>query len=494
MGIAEEDASNVDYAAGAFSAFPTSLRAQTSDSDFASFDGVETVKRIERGDISPLEAVASAIDRASDANKTLNAVSTETFFTAQKIADRRPNGPFMGTPTFVKDLVDVAGVPTGNGSRAFTNYVPSAQYPFVDDLASSGLVSLGKSATPEFGLTATTEPLSQGPTLNPWHTEYSPGGSSGGAAALVAARVIPIAHASDGGGSIRIPASCCGLVGLKVSRDRFRAARNEPPAPIRLSVQGAVTRTVRDTAGFLAVMENRTQHQDGLKPVGLIARPAARRLKIAFYTDGSTGEPTDPTVTEVVNKAARLCESLGHEITDIPPLCPPEFLEDFILYWSSFADSAINDWEEENARIAGAHDFEAFTFGLRDFFRDRRREEKSVIDRLNDAAQSYHRLFADYDVIVSPVTASPPPKIGYLGPNVDFTTAVERLMNYVQFTGIANVAGAPSISLPIGMSANGLPIGVLFNARYGDEATLLSLSFELEEATQWSDRMPPFSM
>ncbi|MEL7486933.1 MAG: amidase family protein, partial [Pseudomonadota bacterium] len=253
------------------------------------FDAVETALRIRNGDVTALEAVDAAIARAEAAEPKINGVVTETF-EAARAAAATASGPLGGVPTFIKDLADVAGVPTRAGSRAFASYVPQAQPPFIDDIETLGLVSLGKSATPEFGLTATTEPLSNGPTRNPWNTDHSTGGSSGGAAALVAAGVVPMAHASDGGGSIRIPASCCGLVGLKASRDRYRAVRDESQTPVRLSIQGVETRTVRDQAAFLASMEASQAILDkgGLTPVGLVSGPSTKRLKIGVFTDGVT--------------------------------------------------------------------------------------------------------------------------------------------------------------------------------------------------------------
>ena len=237
---------------------------QKASNDLAALDGVETASRIKSGELSAEDAVAAAIDRAERINPEINAIVQKTFRRARKEAGAA-TGPWAGVPTFIKDLDDVTGVGTAFGSRAFPGYRGKEQVPLINEFLGLGVVSLGKSTTPEFGLSATTEPLSSGKTRNPWNTDHSTGGSSGGAAALVASGVVPIAHASDGGGSIRIPASCCGNVGLKVSRGRNPTARpDDVVGPIRLSVHGAQTRTVRDTAAIAAAL---AVSDSGLEPL-----------------------------------------------------------------------------------------------------------------------------------------------------------------------------------------------------------------------------------
>lgn len=454
------------------------------------FDAVETASRIRSKDITAREAVEAAILRAEKVNPKINAIVASSFDQAREAAAQISDGAFAGVPTFVKDLLDVTGQPTGNGSRAFDGHIATAQFPFIDDLFDAGFISIGKSSTPEFGLTGTTEPVSSGITRNPWNVDHSSGGSSGGAAALVAAGVVPLAHASDGGGSIRIPASCCGTVGLKVSNDRYRPARNERNIPVRISVQGCETRTVRDTAAFLAAME-----ADGtggpLEPIGLVKSPSKKRLKIGFFTAAPVGVPVETDVVRATEDAARLCESLGHIVEPMETPFSASLAEPFLIYWAAFADQVVTAWEAQNGRAATEDQFEPFTFGLKQHFHANRDKMGDAILKLIGFASAYRNSFGEFDLLLSPVLTAAPPPIGYLGTDVAYDTAIERLSAYAQFTSPANVAGAPSISLPLGWSSDGLPIGAMFNAQVGQERMLLELAFELEQAQGWIDRTPP---
>ncbi len=486
MGVTRREAIR-GGAAGVFAAMGAACsRAQNqSPTDINGFDAVETALRIKRRDIKPAEAVEAAIARAEAAEPKVNAIVTRTFDAAREAAGRE--GALGGVPTFVKDLVDVAGQPTKNGSRAFASYVAETQPPFTDALEAAGLVSLGKSATPEFGLTATTEPMLGGPTRNPWNPDHSAGGSSGGAAALVAAGVVPLAHASDGGGSIRIPASCCGTVGLKVSNDRYATVRDESKIPVRISVQGCETRSVRDTAAFLAAMEL----TDGpLEPVGLVKGPSRRRLKVGVFTDGATGAPVHPDVVAAIASAGGLCGDLGHEVEEIAVPFDAAIGDHFLLYWASFADAVMTGWEATSGRAAGEAEFEPFTIGLRDYYRSRAEQMGDAIMALIAFKETYREVLQTFDVLLSPVLSAPPPPIGYLATDGPFEETLERLVGYAQFTAPANISGAASISLPLGQSSDGLPIGALFSGPVGAERTLLELAFELEEAAPWAGRKP----
>jgi amidase len=458
-------------------------------SDLASLDAVETAARIKSGTLSAKEAVDAAIARAEALEPSINAIAFKNFDKARETASTA-NGPWAGVPTFVKDLDDVIGEPSGFGSRAFPGYKGKEQSPLINAYLGLGVVSLGKSTTPEFGLTATTEPLSTGKTRNPWNTDYSTGGSSGGAAALVAAGVVPIAHASDGGGSIRIPAACCGNVGLKVSRTRFPVARTDPVGPINLSVHGVQSRTVRDTAAVVAAMEQAPE-ASGLSPVGVVTGPASRRLRIAMFTSGGTGRPVDPEVVAATRGAAKLCADLGHDIEEMTISFGTDVEEAFLIYWAAMAEAIVTTWESVTRLKRNGLAFEPFTLGLVDFFEARRDKLPAAIARLQQVSRDYDALFANADVLMSPVLAAPPAKIGWLDVRVDFPEALERVSNYAQFTGFNNIAGAPAISLPLAAAQSGLPIGVMFGARVGDEKTLLELSYEIELAAPWAGRKPP---
>ncbi len=460
---------------------------QAASNNLAELDAVETAARIKSGDLGTLEAVEAAIERATRIDKHINAIVTKTFDRAREEA---PNaeGPWAGVPTFIKDLDDMTGVPTGFGSRAFPGYKGGEHTPLTNAFLGLGVVSIGKSATPEFGLSATTEPVSSGKTRNPWNTDYSTGGSSGGAAALVASGVVPIAHASDGGGSIRIPASCCGNVGLKVSRGRNPQARSEDAVgPISLSVHGVQSRTVRDTAvvaSALAVTDS------GLAPLPLISAPSAQRLRIAVTIKGLGGAAADPEVVQATKDIAALCAELGHQVEEADPPIDEQLSFDFRLYWAAFARATVKFWEETMRLPRNGLAFEPFTLGLAKMYEDNEAEFPAAVARLQAIAPLMQTFHERYDVILSPVVTAPPPQIGYLGGSLDFETLMQRLTDYVQYTVLYNVTGAPAISLPLSMSASGLPIGAMFGAPLGREDMLLGLSYEMEESRPWAGRRP----
>ena len=461
---------------------------QAASNDLAELDAVETAARIARGELSAAEAVEAAIERALRIDKKINAIAFRMFDRARADAGKT-TGPFAGVPSFVKDLDDVAGAPSGFGSRAFPGYKGKEQTPLINAFLATGVVSLGKSTTPEFGLTATTEPLSTGKTRNPWNTEHSTGGSSGGAAALVASGVVPIAHASDGGGSIRIPASCCGNVGLKVSRGRHPQARPETAGPITISVHGVQSRTVRDTAAAIAALElGRTDAT--LPDVGFATGPNARRLRIGFFVNGPYGWSVDPEVVEATKKVAALCEGLGHQVDEIALPFGGGLDDAFILYWAKYAAIAVGKWEEATGLKRNPLAFEKFTLGLIDHYEAHTDQFDAAVARLLKAPDEFNRMFDAADVILSPVTAAPPVRLGYLDSGLSYEEHLERVSTYAQFTGLYNMVGAPAISLPLSMSSSGLPIGAMFGAALGDERTLLELAYELEEAAPWSGRRP----
>ena len=415
-----------------FAAIGACTRSGASgETNIDAMDAVETAFRISQKDITASEATEAAIARAELINPKINGIVTKTYDEARKNAADPKAGPFGGVPTFVKDLNDVIGIATGNGSNAFKDHIARSQFPFVSEFERNGFISLGKSSTPEFGLTATTVPASSGVTRNPWNLNHSTGGSTGGASAFLAAGVVPLAHASDGGGSIRIPASCCGTVGLKVSNDRYPLARDESKIPVRISVQGCETRTVRDTAAFLAAMELRV---GPLPEVGMVTEPARKRLKIGFFTATPTGVAVSTEVVVRTKEAAALCETLGHKVEEMVAPFNDEIADDFLLYWAAFASSAIERWEKAAGITATEAHFERFTFGLRDHFVANQEKMRPAILKLIGFAQVYRETIADYDLILSPVLTTPPPEIGYLDTSIDYETAIERLLGYAQFT------------------------------------------------------------
>lgn len=456
----------------------------------AELDGVATAEAIRAGRLTALEAAEAAITRAQAMQPRLNAIVTESFDRARAAAGLPIAGAFAGVPTFIKDLDDVRGLPTKSGSRSFGRAAATAQGPYVDALERSGLVFLGKSSTPEFGLTASTEPLLHGPTRNPWNTDYSPGGSSGGAAALVAARVVPIAHATDGGGSIRVPASCCGVLGFKPSRDRS-VPLGRPTGPVVISISHAVSVSVRDNAQWLAVTE-RTGTDKAFEPVGFVQRERSRRLRIALDLEPLLGGPVDPEVRAAIENTARMCEALGHGVEIAPlPLDKRGLVEAFMVYWASGAARVADVLAQQLGRTPTDADLEPWTLGLAQYFRQRRDRFETAVATIRATSAACEAFHQRYDLLLTPVTTRLPYRIGELSPALPFDEHYARAMGFIGFTPIQNAAGTPAMSVPLHWSSSGLPIGSHFAARSGDERTLLELAYQLEAAHPWADRRPP---
>lgn len=465
---------------------PTSEASAVSafgDDVLGASDAVAIAARIQAGELRACDAVEAAIARAERVNPALNAIVTPLFDSAREQAKSPRPGVFCGVPTFIKDSDAVAGSPFFFGSRGLPAIPAEKSSAFVQQFLSLGLINLGKSSTPEFGLTGTTESLAHGPTHNPWKLGFSTGGSSGGSAALVAAGVVPIAHANDGGGSIRIPASCCGLVGLKPSRGRLIEIEGSKLLPVRLLHQGMLSRTVRDTAAFYHAAE-RYYRNPRLPEIGLVTRPG-RRLRIGFFSDFGENAPAHPECVAAVNDAARLCEGLGHSVEQVPAPFDEGFHEDFFLLWATIAFVVTRFGKRLIQPDFDRSQVEPFTEGLAQYFLENRLDLPATVWRLRRFAHRYARGFEDYDVLVNPTVGMPPPEHGYIGPDVPFETALERLKWFIPFSPVQNVSGGPAISLPLARSSGGLPIGVQLASSMGTDRTLLELAIELEAAAPW---------
>ena len=455
------------------------------DDALGDLDATGVASAIESGDISAVEAVDAAIARAGAGNARLNAIETPDFDRARLRAHSPGVGVFAGVPTFVKDNTDVAGLPTDHGSLAINSTPAHSNAGFTDQLLSTGLISLGKSTMPEFGFNASTEFETLPPTCNPWNTEFSSGASSGGSAALVAAGVVPIAHANDGGGSIRIPAATCGLVGLKPTRGREIFDAHASSMPVNIVSNGVLTRTVRDTAAFLAQVE-RYRPAPQLRPVGLVEGPAKRRLRIGLVMRSLPGIPVDEDTRKAVENTARILADLGHSVREIGlPLPEKELLafqDDFQHYWSllGFAVQNFGKWTLDPSFDRSQTD--ALTRGLSKRFIRNFWKTPQTIRRLRRSEANYHRAFADLDIMVSPVLAHTTPRLGHLSPANGFDVLFPRLLAYVAFTPLNNASGGPAISMPLGCTADGLPIGIQLSADHGNETALLEVAFELEAA------------
>ncbi len=470
---------------------PTIFAAEHSADSLAKLDAVGQAKLVASGQISPAELLDAAIARIERLNSKINAVVT-TDFDRASLASRENHfaGPFGGVPFLVKDLDDFAGVRTTNGARRCCRTCPTRRSHMLQACVDAGFNVVGKSNTPEFGLTGTTESLALGPCYNPWDLTRSSGGSSGGAGAAVAAGMVPMAQGSDGGGSIRIPACCCGAFGLKPSRGRMVGSTDE----FAFSVKGAISRTVRDSAQMLASTE-RKQPAPGLKPVGMVSGPGKRRLKIGLYLKGASGQQPDADVADAVLSTARLCEELGHDVQmSRMEIAEGDFADDFLTLWSSAAAEAVTLLEKESGRKATHQDFEPLTLAFAEsFFNGGQEKMPAATERLKTVSKDVARQMEPYDVVLCPVLSTAPPVIGQYAPTIPYQELVRRMVAYVAYTPLFNVTGMPAMSVPLYWNAAGLPIGSQFAAQVGAEQTLLELAYELEQARPWADKWAPYS-
>jgi len=447
-------------------------------------DAVAMAELVRSGAVSSAELVGAAIARALMVNPTLNAIELENFGRARQRAGLDHSGVFAGVPSFVKDNTDLYGLPTKQGSRAVNAQPAKSDNDFARQFLAQGLVVLGKSTMPEFGFNASTEYQAAAPTRNPWHTGYSCGASSGGSAALVAAGVVPIAHANDGGGSIRIPAACCGLIGMKPTRGRLVDAQSARSLPVNIVGEGVLSRSVRDTAHFYAGAEQYFKNSK-LPAIGLVECPAKRRLKIGVLFDSVTGRPTDAETRASIAATAAQLADLGHHVEEMPMPIKAQFASDFSIYWGLLAFFVTAFGRGLVGSGFDAQKLDPLTKGLAAFYKKHALKTPWVLHRLKNARHDYAQVFTGYDIMLSPVLAHTTPEIGYLSPDQAFDELFERLTGYVSFTPWNNASGGPAISLPMGVSARGLPIGAHFSAAHGAERTLLELAFELEQAKPW---------
>lgn len=446
------------------------------DDALGDHDAVGLAQAIRRGEVSAAEAARDASARVRAVEDRLNAVQVHLDI---PVHGSGSGGALAGVPTFVKDNTEFQGLPTGHGSLAFAPRAARRHAPFTRQFLSTGVTVLGKTRLPEFGFSPTTEYEAGEPVRNPWHTGHSAGGSSGGSAALVAAGAVPIAHANDGGGSIRIPAACCGLVGLKPTRGRMVANAQGRQLPIDLVTDGVVSRSVRDSAAFLAAAEQHWRNPK-LPPVGLVEGPSDRRLRIGLLVDSPNGVRSDDDTREAVTETARRLERLGHTVEPVELSIDPHFTDDFLTYWGMLS-FLIGVTGRTLGTDFDRRRMDSLSRGLRESYARDWRTTPGVLRRLKRTRLAYAAAFRGLDLILSPVLAHTTPPLGHLSPTVPYATLIERLVNYVAFTPVNNVVGTPSISVPaVSTTSDGLPIGVMFSGRPGAERKLLELAFELE--------------
>ncbi len=460
---------------------PSTASAFTDDV-LARHDGVALARLIRDGEVSAGEVIEAAIERANRVEPSIGAIVAECFGAARQRAREPFGGAFAGVPTVVKDMTDVAGLPTRFGTAALEHSPPVKRtHPTAQQLFDMGMICLGKSTMPEFGFTAATEFPDRPPTRNPWNLDHTPGGSSGGSAALVAAGVVPIAHGSDGGGSIRIPASCCGLVGLKPTRGRLPASQGREPF-VGIVTDSVLTRTVRDTALFMFEAERLTPRA-GFTPIGHVKRPLERSLRIAAVSGESLDGPVDAVVKRQFESTLKLLESLGHQIVPIELPSTEQFAEDFRNFWSLLAWTAVStskrliDSSFDRSRLTG------FVKELAGQMPRRLHKLPGAVSRLRRSSRRCARLYAQHDVMVSPTVGQRPPRIGHLAMDLPMDVLMQRMRQWACFTPIANATGAPAITLPLGFDAEtNLPIGIMFSTNLQQERLLLELALQLEAA------------
>jgi amidase len=456
------------------------------DDALGDLDAVGLVDRLRGGEVSPRELVEAAIARAEAVNPTLNGLAYEAYDRARARADAgRPyGGYFDGVPSFIKDNVAVAGMPTMQGTDAWDPRPLASDGAFARTFLATGLIPLGKTQMSEFGFSGSAEHPRIGPVRNPWNPEHTAGASSSGSAAFVAAGVVPIAHANDGGGSIRIPAACNGLVGLKPSRGRLPVDKETARMPLHLVANGVVTRSVRDTAAFYREAE-RVYRNPKLPAIGDITRPGAQRLRIAFCTKSIIREVSSE-MRELTLKSAALLEELGHQVTEIDNPVPARFKDEFLAYWSFLAFAVVRGGRRMFGPSFDRAKLDNLTLGLdRNAARSLHRVPLAIA-RLSASRRITQRLSSTFDAVLMPTLAEDTPRIGHLDPTADYDQIMDRLLEWVAFTPLQNATGDPAISLPLAESAAGLPVGMMLSTTTGGESRLLELAYELEEARPWA--------
>ncbi|MDQ6525712.1 amidase [Nocardioides sp. LHD-245] len=451
-----------------------------TDDALGDLDAVGLAEHLAAGKVSAQEAVEAAIARVEAVNGDLNAMAYTAFDRARAEArDPRP-GFLSGVPTLVKDNVDVAGMPTRSGTDAWEPRPAKRNGDFADMHLATGLVPLGKSQLSEYGFSASAEHPRLGAVRTPWDTERTAGASSSGSGALVAAGAVPLAHANDGGGSIRIPAAVNGLVGLKPTRGRLAQDKLFRDMPIRIISDGVLTRSVRDTAAFYREAERHYRNLD-LPPIGDLTRPIKRRLRIALNTSG-VGRGADAETRALTEQTASLLEDLGHTVTETEAPVAPSFVDDFLLYWALLAEVMLATGRPFHGRTWDRSRHDNLTLGLARHARRNLHRLPGAITRLKRANVHAAAYYERYDVALTPTLAMATPKVGHLDPTQDYTTIMDRLLDWVAFTPWQNITGAPAVSLPLASTASGLPQGMMFGAAPGQETVLIELAYELEQA------------
>ena len=474
----------------------------TGLTELASLDAIAQAELVRRREVTPLELLEAAIARVEKVNPAINAVVFKMYDQARAAARvPLPAGPLSGVPFLLKDfLAEYAGVPFTEGTAYLGNYIPAEDSELVRRYKRAGLVFFGKTNTPELAVGPTTEPRLFGPTRNPWDTSRTAGGSSGGAAAAVAAGMVPMAHGNDAGGSIRVPAACCGVFGLKPTRARVPLGPHYGDLISGLVAEHALTRSVRDSAALLDAVSGPDQGDPYWAPpparpfAAEVAAPAGK-LRIAFSTRTITGAEISPQCVAAVEDAASLCAHLGHEVVEAMPKIDAErFFLAFTSVLAAGFTCAIDDWTRRLGRAPTEDLFEPFVWA----FTGRGRQITApqyllAVQDLQGISRTVAHFFADHDVWLTPMLGEPPVPLGTFAyrPGTDPFELRRKMARFTPFSYFANATGQPAMAVPTYWTPEGLPVGNQYIGRFGDEATLFRLASQIEAERPWARRHPP---
>jgi amidase len=467
--------------------------------EYGDYDGVGLADLVRKKQVSARELLDEAIARTAKVDPQINAVVVKHYEYAQRQIDRGiPDGPFAGVPFLLKDLEFLEGTRTTSGANVYEDHVAGHTGTLAQRFLDAGVTIFGKSSTPEFGLMPTTESRLFGPTRNPWNLAHSSGGSSGGAGAAVAARLVPVAHASDGGGSIRIPASASGVFGLKPTRARNPLGPERGEAWSGFSCGHVLSISVRDSAVMLDAVHGPEPSSPYVAPPR--ERPFAEevgrdpgRLRIAFTDKSPYGDAIDPEIAAAVREVATLLAGLGHHVEERAPVLADDPAVVMTTIVSANTGLSVRLAEQQFGRAMTDRDFERLTLATA------RNAQKATATDFMAAQLGAFRIarglagfFTTCDVFLCPTLCSPPLQIGELNPmSQDLSHIPPILRRYMPATSMFNMSGQPAMSVPLAWNAAGLPLGMMFAARFGDEATLFRLAAQLEQARPWKKKLPP---
>lgn len=494
----------------------------TASAALSGHDGLGLAALVRAGELTAAELVEAVIERIEAVNPKLGAIVAPMYDEARRTArGPLPDSPLAGVPFLLKDLLGgYAGAPLRSGSRFFRDHVSPHDTELVRRYRAAGLIAVGKTATPEFGITPFTEPLLHGPTRNPWDLSRTPGGSSGGSAAAVAARIVPLASGGDGGGSIRIPAACCGVFGLKPTRGRTPTGPEHGELWQGAAVQHALTISVRDSAALLDLSAGPDPGAPNYPPpptrpflAEVDADPG--RLRIGFTTKPLLGGKTDPDCVAAVADAAKLLTDLGHELVEASPeVDASAFSRAFFTMICGETAAEIAAAERRVGRKAGPREFEVSTWALAMLGRNISAAAfVGALQTLQRISRGVAPFFAEHDLLLTPTLSRPPVPIGSLQPRgaelavmralgnlragglmqrlIDLNHSVDRVYEFIPFTPVFNITGQPAMSVPLHWNTAGLPVGIQLVGRFAAEATLLRVAGQLERARPWAGRVPP---